>query len=120
MNMVYDAFEAAVVAVFKDLANDAKKLGFQFDFTDVTWDTSRSWSLYIPGKTIDAPVAKFGAYRNYHGGGVRGKIQNNGRTQENTIKLGILFERALIKLEDLYNEGYENSTPWELPTGILI
>ena len=120
MSMVYDVFESEIVEIFKDLTKDAKKLGFIFDFTDVIWDAGRSWSLYIPGKIINVPVAQFGAYRNYNGGGVRGPIQNNGRAQEDTVALGILFERALLKLEKLYNKGYEEADPWDLPTGVLM
>lgn len=120
MGMVYDVFESEIVEVFKELVKDAKKLGFIFNFTDITWDTSRSWSLYIPGKIINVPVAKFGAYRDYNGGGVRGPIQNNGRAQEDTVALGILFEKSLLRLEEIYNEGYEDADPWDKPTGVLM
>lgn len=106
--------------IIAELVNKAKQLGFNIDSRSVHFDDSRSWSLYIYGFTLNLPVNKFGAYRDYNGGGIRGPIMHNGRMQDNTLELGGLFEKALLKIEELYNEGYEDMALWELPTGVLM
>lgn len=106
--------------IIKELVEKAKSLGFNIDPQSIHFDDSRSWSLYVCGFTLELPVNKFGAYRNYHGGGVRDSIQHNGRHQDNTWELGQLFQEALLEIESLINEGYEDADPWELPTGVLM
>lgn len=106
--------------ITQELSDKAKELGFIISPKLIYFDDSRSWSLYTPGHIIGVNVAKFGAYRNYHGGGVRDVIQHNGREQDGTVELGQLFQDALLKIEDLINEGYEDAEPWELPTGVLM
>ncbi len=69
---------------------------------DIVFDRSRSWSLYIEGYKLDLPVTKFGAFRNYEGGGVHGRIQHNGREKENTVELGEEFMRVLKDMEWAY------------------
>lgn len=106
--------------IINQLVQDCQKLGFNIQSSNIFFDNSRSWSLYIWGNLIGVPVNKFGAYRDYNGGGVRGPIMHNGRMQDNTLELGGLFEKALLQIEKLYNKGYENADPWELPTGVLM
>ena len=106
--------------IIQTLVNKAKQLGFNINPQSIHFDASRSWSLYIHGFTLNLPVNKFGAYRNYLGGDVRDSIQHNGRGQDNTWELGQLFQEALLGIEALINEGYEDADPWELPTGVLM
>ena len=95
--------------IIKALAVEAQTLGFVIPADMIHFDDSRSWSLYIPGHAIGVNVGKFGAYRDYNGGGVRGPIQHNGRIQDNTVQLGELFQNALLKIEAFYNAGYEDA-----------
>ena len=106
--------------IIEELINKAKQLGFNLKPEQIHLDDSRSWSLYIYGFTLNLPVKKFGAYRDYNGGGIRGPIMHNGRMQDNTLELGSLFEKALLQIEALINEGYENADLWDLPTGVLM
>lgn len=87
---------------------------------DIEFDESRAWSLFIRGDKLNIPVRRFGAYRNYEGGGVRGPIYNNGREQDGTIKLGKMFEEALIQIENEINEDCKNLPEWEWNTGVLL
>ena len=86
---------------------------------DIVFDDSRGWSLYISGSKLNLPVNKFGAYRNYLGGGVRGSIDNNGREQEGTVELGDFFEEKLKEIESIINSGHEEEHTWDQPTGVL-
>ena len=86
---------------------------------DIVFDDSRGWSLYISGSKLNLPVNKFGAYRNYLGGGVRGSIDNNGRVQEGTVELGDFFEEKLEEIESIINSGHEEEPTWDQPTGVL-
>ena len=94
--------------IINDLVDKAKKLGFEFEFDDVKFDTSRAYGLYIEGDTIGINVGKFGAYRNYLGGGLRGASCNSsqwffdGKLQE----LAFLFHKALEDIESL--EEYDD------------
>ena len=106
--------------IIKALSVEAQTLGFIIPANMIYFDDSRSWSLYTPGYVIGVNVNKFGAYRDYNGGGVRGPIQHNGREQDNTKKLGELFQKTLLKIESLINSGYEDADPWDLPTGVLM
>lgn len=106
--------------IIKELVSEAKQLGFKLKPEQIYFDDSRSWSLYVYGSVLNLPVNKFGAYRNYHGGGCRDVMEHNGRSQENTYELGELFKNALLQIEALINEGYEDADPWELPTGVLM
>lgn len=89
---------------------------------DIIFDDSRAWSLSIRGDLMDLSCNRFGAYRNYLGGGVRGSIEHNGRDEENTTKLGEMFADALKEIESAYNEDYspDASESWELATGVLL
>ena len=107
-------------AIINQLAKDCQKLGFNIQSSNICFDDSRSWSLYVFGELIGVSANKFGAHRNYNGGGIRGPIMNNGRMQDGTLELGSLFETALLQIEQLINEGYEDAAPWELPTGVLM
>ena len=118
--MNWDVFEIEVSNIINDLVNKAYKLGFELSADRIYFDDSRSWSLYIYGSDLDLPVNKFGAYRNYLGGGVRGSICSNGRAEDNTLELAELFEKALKEIENLYNSGYEDCESWEQPSGVLL
>ncbi len=107
--------------VKEELSQQAKEqFGFIISPDLICFDDSRSWSLYVPGHIVGAGANKFGAYRNYNGGGIRGPIQHNGRDQDNTVELGQLFQDSLLKIEAIYNRGYEDADPWYLPTGVLM
>ena len=86
----------------------------------VYFDDSRAWSLYILGNDVGLPVSKFGAFRNYLGGGVRGGIANNGRAQDGTVELGEFFAKKLAEIEDIINSGSEDEPDWDKPTGVLL
>ena len=118
--MNYFEFEIGYESVIEDLVSKAEELGFELNPNRIFFDDSRSWSLYICGYDLDLDVNKFGAYRNYLGGGMRGGICHNGRELENTIALGELFVEALESIESLYNSGYEEAETWEQPTGVLL
>lgn len=106
--------------IINELVKKAKTLGFKLKPEQIYFDDSRSWSLYVYGQTLGLSCNKFGAYRNYHGGGCRDAMEHNGRMQDNTLELGELFKNALLQIESLINEGYEDADPWELPTGVLM
>lgn len=106
--------------IIEVLINHAKQLGFILIPEQIYFDDSRSWSLYVYGKTLGLSCNKFGAYRNYHGGDCREAMEHNGRHQDGTYELGELFKDALLDIEALINEGYEDADPWELPTGVLM
>lgn len=115
-----DMIYFAMAGIKQDLAYKARLLGFKIDPEKIYFDDSRAWSLSVPGRTVGANAVKFGAFRNYNGGGCRGPIMNNGREQDGTVELAALFESALLEIEALINEGYEDADPWELPTGVLM
>ena len=100
------------------LCDKAQQLGYDITPQDITFDDSRGWSLFIYGATINYPSYKFGAYRNYLGGGVRGALEHNGT--DDTQQLGQLFADTLSEIEDIINSGYEDAESWELPTGVLL
>lgn len=118
--MSYVEFEIGYECIIEDLVNKADELGFELNPNRIYFDDSRSWSLYICGYDLDLNVNKFGAYRNYLGGGMRSGICSNGRAEDNTIELAKLFEEALERIETLYNSGYEDAESWEQPTGVLL
>lgn len=88
----------------------------------VCFDDSRAWSLYVPGELLGLSCNKFGAYRGYLGGGVRGEMDHNGRDQDGTTALGNLFAAALREIESAYNECFspDASESWENATGVLL
>ena len=98
-------FEIGYEEIIEDLVAQAEELGFELDANRIYFDDSRSWSLYICGYDLELDVNKFGAYRNYLGGGMRSGICHNGRKQDNTIGLAELFVEALKQIEALYNTG---------------
>lgn len=85
----------------------------------VYFDDSRAWAIY----TEDKPAAektpgfarKYGAYRNYLGGGVRGAIECN-----LTGALSDIFIAALRQIEDIINEDTQDCETWEQATGVLL
>lgn len=85
----------------------------------VWFDDSRAWSLYSEDKPeaeqTPGYANKYGAYRNYLGGGVRGKIQTN-----LTGDLGTLFVAALEQIEAIINEDTAGGEVWEQNTGVLL
>ena len=87
--------------------------------SDVFFDDSRAWSLYVDGSKLGLDVKKFGAWRPYLGGGMRGSIENNGRKQEETEELGDFFAEKLEEIENIINSGYEDEEDWDKPTGVL-
>lgn len=88
---------------------------------DVYLDTSRSWSLYTQDpKYTKGQVNKIGAFRGYLGGGIRGHLEHNGRKEYGTLTIGELFYNALTRIEELYNQGYEEEETWDRPSGILL
>lgn len=113
-------FDLIFTEIINELAEKAEELGFEISSEDIVFDDSRSWSIYIYGDVLGLPVGKFGAYRNYLGGGIRSGICTNGRKEENTLELAELFKEALEKIENIYNEGYEDAEEWEKPTGVLL
>lgn len=116
----YDDFAEAFDGIKGDLITEVKKVfpDADVDEDDIIFDDSRAWSLYIPGHKLGLPVGKFGAYRNYMGGGVRGSLQNNGREKDGTVELGKLFQDKLAEIENLINAGFEGEE-WDKPTGVL-
>jgi hypothetical protein len=113
-------FDLGLEMIIEDLVTQAEELGFELDTNRIYFDDSRAWSLYVCGDDLDLPVYKFGAYRNYLGGGMRSGICHNGRKQENTLELAELFVEALEQIEALYNTGYEEDEEWDKPTGVLL
>ncbi len=87
---------------------------------DIEFDASRSWSLSVSASKLGLPYSRFGAWRAYLGGGVRGSVNHNGEKVHGTMELGELFAKKLKEIEDIINEGYEDSPSWELPTGVLL
>ena len=119
-------WEEFIDGIFNELAEEvnkwAKELDKDVEVTkdDFIFDDSRDWSLYIYGSKLDLPVYKFGAYREYLGGGVRGSIEHNGREDYDNYELGELFAEKLGEIEEMYNSGYEDAEFWELPSGVLL
>ena len=85
----------------------------------VYFDDSRAWSIYTEEKpaaeTTPGFARKYGAYRDYLGGGVRGSICTN-----LTGDLGEIFTEALKQIEDIYNEETAGGETWEQATGVLL
>ena len=86
----------------------------------VYFDDSRAWALY----STDKPAAektpgqfrKYGAYRDYMGGGVRGVMCCN-----LTGELNDLFTSALQRIESIYNgDDAINCESWEQATRVLL
>lgn len=113
-------FELHLETIIENLVERANKLGFELDADRIYFDDSRSWSLYVSGSDLGLDVGRFGAYRNYLGGGVRSGICSNGRKQDNTLELAELFEKGLEEIENFINSGYEDCESWEQPTGVLL
>lgn len=116
----YDDLEYSWDEITQETIDKVKELtGKDIDADTLHFDDSRTWSFYVEGPALGLSCQKFGAYRNYMGGGVRGPIQNNGRKEDNTIELGKFFAQQLAKIEDLINTGYEHEEVWDKPTGVL-
>lgn len=87
---------------------------------EVYFDASRAWALYTDEKPAaektPGQARKYGAYRDYLGGGVRGAIGCN-----LTDALRDLFVAGLQQIEEIINADAEpDACEWELPTGVLI
>lgn len=63
-------------------------------------DSARSHMLYVDGALLNLPVSKFGAWRDYLGGGMLSEVKHNGRTQDGTVELGKLFAKKLEELDE--------------------
>ena len=86
----------------------------------VYFDDSRAWALYSTEKPAAEKTPgvcrKYGAYRDYLGGGVRGVIGCN-----LTGQLNGLFVLALKRIESIYNgDDAINCETWEQATGVLL
>lgn len=77
----------------------------------VFFDDSRMWTL---GYRDQNTGSYYGAQRGYLGGGMRGPIRTNLDGE-----IGELFTVALLKIEEIYNSGYEEDPVWDRPTGVL-
>ena len=86
---------------------------------NVYFDDSRAWALY----TTEKPAAektpgycrKYGAYRDYLGGGIRGTMCCN-----LTGELNALFTSALSRIESIINDETDGLESWEQNTGVLL
>lgn len=67
-------------------------------------DSARNHVLYVDGALLNLPVSKFGAWRDYLGGGALSEVKHNGRTQDGTVELGKLFAKKLEELDSLLME----------------
>lgn len=118
----YDDLNDSWDSITRDIIAKVKELtGKDIEDRDIHFDDSRAWSLYVPGSKLGLPVNKFGAYRNYMGGGVRGSIAHNGREQDGKefAELGDFFAKTLKRIEDLINAGFDDEEDWDKPTGVL-
>ena len=84
---------------------------------NIFFDSSRAWSLYTLQKPVNniPDCGKYGAYRSYLGGGIRGPIKTNLPGE-----LGELFITALRNIEDLINQENPDCEEWEKQTGVLL
>ena len=122
VNEDYDDLEVSWDSITRETIDKVKELtGVELSDRDIHFDDSRAWSFYVFGSKLGLPVQKFGAYRNYSGGGVRGPIAHNGREQDGKgfSELGEFFAQQLRRIEDLINAGYEDEEVWDKPTGVL-
>ena len=116
----YDDLNDSWDSITRDIIAKVKELtGKDITDRDIHFDDSRAWSLYVPGSVLNLACNKFGAYRNYMGGGIRGQINHNGRDEDNTYELGEFFAETLKRIEDLINAGFEDEEDWDKPTGVL-
>lgn len=118
----YEDLEIDLPQIAEQLAEECNKVFPEANITsdDIEFDDSRAWSLYVSGSKLGLNVNKFGSYRVYNGGGTRGPIEHNGRTQDGTVELGNKFADALKEIEEAINKGYEDSEDWDKPTGVLF
>lgn len=118
----YEDLEIDFPEIAKHLADECNKIFPDAHITsdDIEFDDSRAWCLYVSGRKLGLNCNKFGAYRPYEGGGVRGPIQHNGRTQDNTVELGKEFAKSLEKVETSLNRGSEDEEEWNKPSGVLL
>lgn len=86
---------------------------------NVYFDDSRAWSIYSTQKPVNettpGEASKYGAWRAYLGGGVRGPINCN-----LTGDLGDLFVTALKQIEKIINDSVGDCEIWDQPTGVLL
>lgn len=104
--------------IISNLVKKARDLGFDFDERDVIYDDSRAYGLYVYADKVGLRHAciKFGAWRNYLGGGLRGNIGNSSQffKDEKLKELAIAFEDALKEIESLeyYDDFAEHVEDW--------
>ena len=109
--------------IIENLIEKANELGFDIDADDIVYDDSRAYGLYVYADIVGLGHAcrKFGAWRNYLGGGLRGAIDNSGNyipnhepRCEDLRKLGEYFEIALRDIENLedYDDFAEHIEDW--------
>lgn len=122
--MLMDVIENCCIELADEVNSYNEKHGIdkRIKADQVIFDDSRSWSLYVYGDFMNLSCEKFGAYRGYLGGGVRGEMDHNGRDQDGTTALGNFFAKCLRKIEAAYNEDYtpDACESWEQATGVLL
>lgn len=102
VNESYDDLDVSWDSVCQEIIDKVKEvLGKDITCNDIHYDDSRAYGLYVPGETLGLNCNKFGAYRNYLGGGMRGPIENNGRAQDGTEELGEFFAKVLSEIEEM-------------------
>lgn len=87
------------------------------DGVRVRFDDSRAWALYshkCPDPAEKRIAYKYGVYRNYLGGCVRGAMHTNLEGQ-----YAVLFTEGLKRIEAIYNMDTEGMESWEQNTGVL-
>lgn len=84
--------------------------GKEITADDIHYDDSRAYSLYVLGDKLGLPVYKFGAYRNYLGGGMQGPTCHNGREKEGTVELGEFFAEKLDEISNILMEPSEDES----------
>lgn len=86
---------------------------------NVIFDDSRAWCLYTHDKPVNNKIQgyanKYGAYRAYLGGGVRGAMQTN-------LQGGLsqIFATGLYQIEAIINNDCQGCESWEMNTGVLL
>ena len=122
--MIFETLEknAASLAAAVNKYNEEHGAEKRITPDDIIFDDSRAWSLSIRGDLLGLSCRRFGAYRGYLGGGVRGEMEHNGRDQEGTTELGNMFAAALREIEKAYNEELspEATESWEMATGCCL
>ena len=106
--------------IIESLVEKAQELGFNITSRDIIFDDSRAYGLYVYADAVGLGHAcrKFGAWRDYLGGGVRGRIENSSQfaDDEKLKALGQLFEETLLNIENYIIEETNQERdeyPWD-------